>query len=117
MRSRLLASGMILVAAIALIAIEGADDVSPRDHAEVRRSFPDQPRSLAAPRQPGPRAREAFVGSATCASCHQAQGELYVGSHHAKALVTSSSRQADARFEGSRFKSKHGGTTAFALHA
>lgn len=59
--------------------------------------------------------REDFVGSRTCASCHRAQSEAYLGSHHAKALVTPSPELARARFEGGQFRSKQGGITKFAL--
>lgn len=61
------------------------------------------------------RGRDAFVGSATCAPCHQAQSDAYVGSHHAKALVTPSQELAKERFDGSHFSSKLGGATKFAL--
>jgi predicted CXXCH cytochrome family protein len=59
------------------------------------------------------RGREAFVGSAVCAPCHQAQSDAYLGSHHAQALVTPSAELAKARFDGSHFTSKLGGTTKF----
>lgn len=55
------------------------------------------------------------MGSAACAACHQAQSEAYVGSHHGKALATPSPEMAKARFDGVRFTSKLGGTTAFAV--
>jgi predicted CXXCH cytochrome family protein len=61
------------------------------------------------------RDREAFVGSAICASCHRAQSDQYQGSHHAKALVTPSPQLAKARFDGTHFSSKLGGPTQFAL--
>ncbi|HEY3499577.1 MAG TPA: cytochrome c3 family protein, partial [Polyangiaceae bacterium] len=43
------------------------------------------------------------------------QSEAYRGSHHAKALVSPSPEMAKARFDGSHFTSKLGGTTKFAL--
>ena len=61
------------------------------------------------------RGREAFVGSAACATCHRAQSDAYLGSHHAHALVTPSLEMAKARFDGSQFTSKLGGTTKFAV--
>lgn len=60
---------------------------------------------------PPSRTREEFVGSAACASCHQAQSDAYLGSHHAKALVTPSTDH----FDGTRFTSKLGGTTQFSV--
>ena len=61
------------------------------------------------------RAREGFVGSAACANCHRAQSDAYRDSHHAKALVTPTPEVAKARFEGSHFSSKLGGSTAFSV--
>src|SRR4051794_3718372 len=57
--------------------------------------------------------REAFVGSAVCAPCHEAENNAYLGSHHAKALVTPSPEMAKARFDKTHFTSKLGGTTNF----
>lgn len=59
------------------------------------------------------RQRDAFVGSAVCATCHQAQSDLHAGSHHARALTVPSAELAQSRFAASRFTSKHGGTTEF----
>ncbi len=59
--------------------------------------------------------REDFVGSETCASCHKAQGEAYLNSHHAKALVTPSAEFSKERFDASHFLTKQGGATKFAL--
>lgn len=61
------------------------------------------------------RGREAFVGSAACASCHRQQSDAYLGSHHAKALLTPPAELGKSHFDGSHFASKQGGTTAFAL--
>lgn len=61
------------------------------------------------------RARSAFVGSVVCADCHRTRYDAYSGSHHAKALVAPSPELAKARFDGSRFTTKLGGTTRFAL--
>ena len=47
--------------------------------------------------------------------CHRAQSDAYLGSHHARALVTPSLEMAKVRFDGSQFSSKLGGTTKFAL--
>ncbi len=61
------------------------------------------------------RNREAFVGSAACAPCHQAQSEAFLASHHEKALVAPGPELVKARFDGSHFNSKLGGATAFSL--
>lgn len=61
------------------------------------------------------RGREEFVGSAVCAGCHRAQSEAYLGSHHAKALVTPTPEMAKARFDGAHFTSKLGGATKFTV--
>lgn len=61
------------------------------------------------------RAREGFVGSAACASCHRPQSEAYAGSHHAQALVALTPEAAKARFGDVRFTSKLGGTTKLEL--
>ncbi|HYP99330.1 MAG TPA: tetratricopeptide repeat protein [Polyangiaceae bacterium] len=75
-------------------------------------------RSAPLPSPPAPaRDREAFVGSAACTSCHQAQSDAYFGSHHAKALVAPGPELAKARFDGARFTSKLGGATQFSVRA
>jgi tetratricopeptide (TPR) repeat protein len=60
--------------------------------------------------------RADFGGSQICASCHRAQADAYLRSHHAKALVKLNPEIAHARFDGSKFTSKLGGTTKFAVH-
>ncbi len=62
------------------------------------------------------RGREQFVGGARCASCHPAQSEAYLSSHHAKALVETNTDVIKAHFDGTRFTSKQGGTTTFGLN-
>jgi len=67
------------------------------------------------PRPAPARSRQEFVGSAACASCHQAQSDAYLGSHHAKALLKPDADLAKTRFDGSHFASKLGGSTNFSL--
>jgi Tfp pilus assembly protein PilF len=59
--------------------------------------------------------REHFVGSAACVSCHRAESEAYLGSHHAKALVETNIDAKKAHFDGTNFMSKKGGVTTFTV--
>jgi tetratricopeptide (TPR) repeat protein len=61
------------------------------------------------------RGRDQFVGSAACVECHKTQSEAYLPSHHAKALVSTKAEAEKAHFDGTRFNSKYGGITTFAL--
>src|SRR5687768_17029939 len=45
------------------------------------------------------RGRDAFVGSASCAECHQSQSALYLSSHHARALVKPEGELKKTRFD------------------
>jgi tetratricopeptide (TPR) repeat protein len=105
-----------VVAAIVAVFSRRVDEVSTGNPTDASGSAatpaPPNPLVPANRARPG---REAFVGSAVCAPCHQTESDAYLGSHHAKALVTPSSEMAKARFDGSHFTSKLGGTTKFAL--
>jgi predicted CXXCH cytochrome family protein len=101
------------VAALVAVVTRRVDDVP------VVSSASAAPSALSPPPAPSrgadARGREQFVGSAACAPCHRAESEAYLGSHHAKALVAPSLEIARARFDGSHFTTKLGGTTKFAL--
>jgi Tfp pilus assembly protein PilF len=101
----------LLAAAIFAVVERAADDVAPSSLGAVSASA--RPGVTGAKRLAA-RGREAFVGSAVCVECHRAQGDAYLDSHHAKALVTPSAA-VNARFAGQRFSSKLGGTTTFSL--
>jgi len=109
--------GALVVAVVLALFIGRADDAPTSSPASVADSAPPHP--LPAPPPSSNRAlargREEFVGSAVCTPCHQAQSDAYVGSHHAKALVTPKPEMAKARFDGSHFTSKLGGTTKFSV--
>jgi predicted CXXCH cytochrome family protein len=117
MRKALAVLGLVIVgAALATMVSRREGDVrASRPSGSGDSASTSQPPAPAASAKPARRGREELVGSATCASCHRAQGDAYLGSHHAKALVTPSPELAKARFEGSQFASKHGGMTKFAL--
>ena len=120
MRSWLIIGAVViaaLVAATAKRAVEVRDPNSTGSAEDAKAASSSG--SLAKPQTPSKwvptRGREEFVGSAVCASCHRAQSDLYLGSHHAKALAKPSTEMAKARFDGAHFSSKLGGTTKFAL--
>jgi predicted CXXCH cytochrome family protein len=100
----------VILAAAALVALSSGR------HAEVAAPSPPATSVAIAPPEVAPtRAREGFVGSAACASCHRAQSDVYAGSHHAQALVALTPEAAKVRFDGVRFTSKLGGTTKLEL--
>ena len=109
----------LIVAAAAvgavLVAVVGENVAKVPGSNRTESSAPSPPTSSSVPSPSRARGREAFVGSAACAECHRAQSDAYVGSHHAKALVTPGPELARTRFDGSHFSSKLGGTTKFAL--
>ncbi|HEY3256920.1 MAG TPA: cytochrome c3 family protein, partial [Polyangiaceae bacterium] len=117
MRNRLIVLGALVVAVLVAFFIERAGDAPTPSAVTVAATSSPQPQ----PPLPAPsnhavaRGREEFVGSAACAACHQAQSQAYLGSHHEKALVTPGAEMAKARFDGSHFSSKLGGTTKFSL--
>jgi predicted CXXCH cytochrome family protein len=117
MRNLLIVLGLLIAVALAALVFRRDDDAphSPpvRAPGGAAASTPAQPAAAA---QVARRGREGFVGSAACAPCHAAESEAYLGSHHAKALVTPSPELAKARFDGGHFTSKLGGTTKFSLH-
>ncbi len=112
----ILIAALVAAALVALAYGRGAGAPT-TDAASGTVSSPPHP--LLAPSLPSerlaPRGREEFVGSAACAPCHRAQSDAYLGSHHAKALVTPGPEVAKARFDGGRFTSKLGGTTKFSM--
>jgi predicted CXXCH cytochrome family protein len=109
-RNWLILAGAVLVAAVLAWVGGRVDDVPTSAPAGERVVAP----TLASD-QVQARGREAFVGSAACADCHRQQSEAYLGSHHAKALRKPSPEMAKARFDGSHFASKLGGSTKFSL--
>lgn len=111
MRHWLLLIGATAVAVLAAL-LSGRASVAPSSGAPPVSVPPSS--SSGAPRSPA-RGRDAFVGSAACAPCHQAQSDAYLGSHHAKALVAPGPGLAKSRFDGGQLTSKLGGTTKFAL--
>jgi predicted CXXCH cytochrome family protein len=117
MRNGLIVLGVVIVAAaLSAVVTRHADELSTASSVGFSASSSTRPRpTLPASSNRTRPGREDFVGSATCASCHRAEGDDYLGSHHAKAFVTPSPEMAKARFDGSHFTSKLGGTTKFAL--
>ena len=114
MRNWLILAGALAVAVLLALFTRRASDTPSPAPTHVTGSAAASP--LPAPVVVAPtRAREAFVGSAACASCHRTQSEAYVGSHHEKALVAPSAEFAKARFDGSHFTSPLGGTTKFSV--
>jgi predicted CXXCH cytochrome family protein len=59
-------------------------------------------------------ARGDFVGSATCTPCHAAQAKAYAGSHHARALLRSTTENVPAKVADLSFATALGGSTRFA---
>ncbi|MFT3927020.1 MAG: tetratricopeptide repeat protein [Myxococcales bacterium] len=116
MRNGLVVLGFLMVVSLAACAREHAADApsAAPQGALDKANASSPPKSNAQP-EPTPRGREEFVGSQVCASCHRAQAEAYLSSHHAKALVKPSAELAKARFDGAHFNSKLGGSTRFAL--
>ena len=117
MRNWLILLGVLLGAVVVVLVTRGVAEAPSQNPAGV--TAPAVTSSLppaSTPSNPSSaRGREQFVGSAACAGCHRAQSEAYVGSHHAKALVTPSPELAKDRFDGSHFTSKLGGVTNFSV--
>jgi predicted CXXCH cytochrome family protein len=114
-RNRLILIGALVVAVLVALIIGRAGDAPTSNPAPTDvSSAPPLLAPVTAKRAPA-RGRDEFVGSAACTPCHQSQSDAYLGSHHAKALVTPSPELAKARFDGSHFSSKLGGTTKFSL--
>src|SRR5207249_4351217 len=57
-------------------------------------------------------ANATFVGSQTCAQCHQAQHKLWLGSDHERAMDYATDKTVLADFNNSTFE-YHGVTTRF----
>lgn len=114
MRNWLILTGALVAVALAACTFGSTDEASSHGPSGAHTS-PVAEQPAQAPTKAARPGREDFVGSEACASCHRAQGEAWINSHHAKALVTPSPDFAKARFDGGHFKSKHGGTTTFAL--
>jgi Flp pilus assembly protein TadD len=55
------------------------------------------------PPPPGPGAEAAFVGSATCAGCHQAQAKLWQGSQHQLAMAHATNKSVLGDFSDATF--------------
>lgn len=105
--------GALVIAVLVAVAIRHAPDAPP---ARVHTSSAAQAAPSALPATEAPaRDREAFVGSAACAACHQAQSDDYRGSHHDKALVAPSPELAKARFDDKHFASELGGSADFSM--
>ena len=119
LRNRLIFLGALAVALVLILTarFRRAGNAAPASSSAI--SGPAAPLASATGTQAVPRAarrgREEFVGSASCAPCHQAQSTAYLGSHHEKALVTPSADLAKTRFDGSHFSSPLGGTTQFSV--
>lgn len=115
-RNWLIVVGALVVAALVfVITRRNAEAPTPPPSAVTSAASPAPQRSREPANAAQGRERNAFVGSAICATCHRAQSEAYLGSHHAKALITPSPELAKARFDGGRFTSNVGGTTQFSL--
>src|SRR6185295_3095671 len=82
----------------------------------TRAPTPAPPATARSPGSPSPGAqpkvafdrttlRERFVGSAACTPCHAEQAAAYVGSHHAKALVSATPDHVAAKLTGATFAS------------
>jgi len=100
-----------MAALLAIILTRRGPDVS--NSSSARTTVGSASAQLAISNRVVARKREDFVGSGACASCHQAQSDAYLGSHHEKALVKPGAELSQARFEGSHFASKLGGNTQF----
>lgn len=114
MRNGLFIAGALVAVALAALVIWRRDD-GPTSSQAGATSSSHPPPALVPSNRASLRGRDAFVGGAVCASCHKAQSDAYLGSHHAKALVAPSTEMEKSRFDGSHFTSKLGGTTKFAL--
>ena len=117
MRNWLIVAGALVTAALLGLVSGGAGRVVTSGPARLTSSalpYPHTTASLATERAQV-RGREGFVGSTVCAPCHQTQSEAYQKSHHARALVTPNADGANARFYGSHFTTKLGGTTTFSV--
>lgn len=112
MRNGLIVLGLLIVGAVTAIVFTRGDVASSPTARVSEGRAASVNADTAATSQPRA-GREDFVGSETCASCHKAQAEAYLGSHHAKALVKPSAELSRARFDGSHFTTKHGGSTKF----
>ncbi|HEX2673311.1 MAG TPA: tetratricopeptide repeat protein [Polyangiaceae bacterium] len=114
-RNWLIVVGALVVAVLVFVVTRRDAEVPAPPSAVTSASPPPSPRSAVPANSAAGRERDAFVGSAVCAPCHQAQSEAYLGSHHAKALIAPSPELAQARFDGSQFTSKLGGKTLFSM--
>src|SRR4051794_2420110 len=97
MRRGFIVIGVVALGLLAAMLIRHTDQVPTARPTSASASskpgaIPPQPSNGTRP------GREEFVGSAICAPCHQAESDAYLGSHHAKALVTPSPQMAKARF-------------------
>jgi predicted CXXCH cytochrome family protein len=114
-RNWLVIVGALVVAVLVIVVLRRGADAPPAPPATVASASTPTPTPTTTAAPAPAREREAFVGSAACAPCHQAQSDAYLGSHHAKALVVPSPEAAKARFDGSHFTSKLGGSTHFSV--
>jgi len=112
-RNRLILIGVLVVAVLVALFLKRAIDAPPSIAVKVSESAVSHP--TPAPTHAPARGREEFVGSAACASCHQAESTAYVGSHHEKALVVPSPELTKSHFDGTHFTSPLGGTTKFTV--
>lgn len=110
----IVSGGALVVAAVVALVKRPSSETSPPETVNAAASASSASQSSPVPVSRA-RDRGAFVGSAACASCHRAQSDAYLGSHHEKALVTPGSELGKTRFDGTHFRSKLGGTTKFAL--
>jgi Tfp pilus assembly protein PilF len=118
MRNWLMVAAIVAAAVAGLgasrhVSVSTANEVGSSDGAKS--TPPSHPSLPVLSNRDHARGREEFVGAAACTSCHQSQSAAYVGSHHARALVTPGTL-AKARFDGAHFTSKLGGRTQFALN-
>ena len=117
MRSWLIfSSGFVLAVLLVLVARRARDVELAHPSSATVSSLRNSAVAAPSPTAPGPlRTREGFVGSATCAPCHQAESEAYLGSHHARALMAPSPELAKTRFDGAHFSARLAGATQFSL--
>ena len=117
MRSGWVVAGAAVAAVLAVVSGRSGGGSPPT--ATAPSSVASPPSSRPTPPVPSNRApargREAFVGTAACASCHRSQSAAFAASHHDRALVAPTLEFAKERFEGAHFSSKLGGTTTFAV--
>jgi len=110
-------TGALVIAALLGLVSGLAGRVGTPSPARVTGSSLPYPRPAAsvATERASVRGREEFVGSAVCAPCHQTQSDAYQKSHHARALSKPTADGVNARFPGSHFSTKLGGTTTFSV--